>query len=72
MLEPLDPDTTIAFRLLYSVRDFFAEPPVLSRASFRMRFTCEKSHGNFLTLPCQLHENKLVNILFICSLFNNE
>jgi len=42
MLEPLDPDTTIAFRLLYSVRDFLAEPPVLSRASFRMRFTCEK------------------------------
>lgn len=39
MLDPLDPATTIAFRLLYSVRDFLAEPPVLSRASLRMRLT---------------------------------
>lgn len=39
MLLPFDPDTTMAFKLLYSVSDFFAEPPVLSRASFRILFT---------------------------------
>ena len=42
MLEPFDPETTIALRLLYSVRDFLAEPPVLSRASLRMRFTWKR------------------------------
>lgn len=39
MLEPFDPETTIAFKLLYSVKDFLADPPVLSRASFRIRLT---------------------------------
>ena len=39
ILEPLAPDTTIDLKLLYSDRDFWAEEPVLSRASFRMRFT---------------------------------
>lgn len=39
ILDPLEPETTIAFKLLYSVNDFLAEPPVLSRASFRILFT---------------------------------
>lgn len=39
ILEPLAPDTTIDLKLLYSDRDFWAEEPVLSRASLRMRFT---------------------------------
>lgn len=39
MLDPLEPATTMAFRLLYSVRDFLADPPVLSRASLRILFT---------------------------------
>jgi hypothetical protein len=45
MFDPFDPETTIAFKLLYSVRDFLAEPPVLSRASFRMRFTYKRKQG---------------------------
>ena len=39
ILEPLEPDTTIALKLLYSDKLFWALPPVLSRQSFRMRFT---------------------------------
>lgn len=39
ILEPLAPDTTMDLKLLYSDRDFWAEEPVLSRASLRMRFT---------------------------------
>lgn len=39
ILEPLAPDTTMDLKLLYSERDFWAEEPVLSRASLRMRFT---------------------------------
>lgn len=39
ILEPLAPDTTIDLKLLYSDSDFWAEEPVLSRASLRMRFT---------------------------------
>lgn len=44
MLDPLDPETTMAFKLLYSVKDFLADPPVLSRASFRIRFTWDKRY----------------------------
>lgn len=39
ILDPLEPDTTIALKLLYSDKLFWALPPVLSRQSFRMRFT---------------------------------
>ena len=39
ILEPLEPDTTIALKLLNSDKLFCALPPVLSRQSFSMRFT---------------------------------
>lgn len=39
IFEPLDPATTMDLKLLYSDKDFWAEDPVLSRASLRMRFT---------------------------------
>lgn len=39
ILEPFEPATTMDLKLLYSDNDFWAEDPVLSRASFRMRLT---------------------------------
>lgn len=39
ILEPFEPATTMDLKLLYSDSDFWAEDPVLSRASFRMRLT---------------------------------
>lgn len=39
IFDPLEPATTMDLKLLYSDSDFWAEDPVLSRASLRMRFT---------------------------------
>lgn len=39
ILDPFEPATTMDLKLLYSDKDFWAEDPVLSRASFRMRLT---------------------------------
>lgn len=39
ILEPLAPETTMDLKLLYSERDFWADEPVLSRASFRILLT---------------------------------
>ena len=37
--EPLEPATTMTLKLLNSVRDLFADPPVLSLASFKILLT---------------------------------
>lgn len=39
IFDPLEPATTMDLKLLYSDRDFWADDPVLSRASLRIRFT---------------------------------
>lgn len=39
IFDPLDPATTMDLKLLYSESDFWADDPVLSRASLRIRFT---------------------------------
>lgn len=39
ILDPLAPDTTMDLKLLYSDKDFWAEEPVLSLASLRIRLT---------------------------------
>ncbi|VDO45844.1 unnamed protein product [Brugia timori] len=39
ILDPLEPATTIALKLLYSDKERCALPPVRSRASFSIRFT---------------------------------
>lgn len=39
ILEPLEPATTIALKLLYSDRERWAALPVLSLASFKILFT---------------------------------
>lgn len=53
IFDPFDPDTTIALKLLNSDNDFCAEDPVLSRASFRIRLTCNIQS---LSLPSSSYE----------------